>query len=179
MPDNTFEQLLLPHLDQAYGVALKLSRQPAEAEALVQEAALRALRAFGSFRPGTNFKAWYLRILTNCFLEQCRRQKRAPVQSEPEENLELYLFTRTGPPEEFLSRFDLAQVQQAFDQLPEEYRVVAALFFQNDCAYVDIAEILELPLGTVRSRIHRARRLLQKSLWHVAQEHGLARGLPR
>jgi RNA polymerase sigma-70 factor, ECF subfamily len=173
LADAAFELLLLSHLDAAYGVALKLSRQPDEAEALVQEASLRALRAWATFVPGTNFKAWYLRVLTNCFFEQCRKNKRGPVQSWPEEDLELYLFTRTDAAEEFLSRFELGQVQEAFAQLPEEFRVVAALYFQRDLAYQEIAEILELPLGTVRSRIYRARRLLQKALWEVALEHGI------
>lgn len=175
MADATFERLLLPHLDQAYGVALKLTRRPGEAEALVQEAALRALRSFATFRRGSNFKAWFLRILTNCFFEECRKSKRAPALAASDEELELYLFTRTGPAEEFLSRFELEHVQQAFQQLPEEFRVVAALYFQRDCPYHEIAEVLELPLGTVRSRIFRARRLLQKALWEVALEHGIGK----
>src|SRR5687767_1090929 len=87
-----FETLLLPHLDLAYGVALKLTRKAPEAESLVQEAALRSLKAFPGFRPGTNFKAWFLRILTNCFFEDCRKSKRAGEQVDVAENLDLYLF---------------------------------------------------------------------------------------
>lgn len=168
-----FERLLLGCLDQAYGVALKLTRRPAEAEALVQESALRALRGFGGYRPGTNFRAWYLRILTNCFYEECRRQQRRPESLEADEDLELFLFRRSGggadPAEEFLHGLTLQQVQDAFARLPEEFRLVAALYFQQDLAYAEIAEVLELPLGTVRSRIFRARRLLQKALWEVGQ----------
>lgn len=180
MANGTFEELLLPCLDQAFGVALKLSGRPGEAEALVQEASLRALRAWASFRPGTNFRAWFLRILTNCFYEECRRQQRRPEPVQEEEDLELFLYRRTGsgedPAAHFLASLTLEQVQQAFARLPEEFRLAAALYFQQDLGYAEIADVLELPLGTVRSRLHRSRRLLQKALWEVAQEHGIGLG---
>jgi RNA polymerase sigma-70 factor (ECF subfamily) len=182
--EPTFEELVTPLLDRAYGVALNLCKKPGDAENLVQEASLRAFRAFKTFQQGTNFRAWFLRILTNCFYEECRRSKNRPEPVESDELLDHFLLNNsralkgTGdgdPVASFFSRFSLEQIHEAMDRLPQEFRVAAALYFQDDQSYLEIAEVLDSPLGTVRSRIHRARKLLQKALWDVAVEAGIVK----
>jgi len=177
------ESLLLPLLNSAYGTAMHLTRNRADAEDLVQEASLLACRGFGTFEQGTNFKAWYFRILTNCFYSKYRKRKREGTQLELEDSPELYLYCQTAaaglhartedPAAAVMARLDTEQVGAAIDALPEEYRVVATLYFLQDFSYQEIAEVLEVPVGTVRSRLHRGRRMLQKALWKIAQERGI------
>ncbi len=189
-----FESLLAPILDQAYGVALRLTRNRADAEDLVQEAALLAYRGFGTFVRGTNFRAWFLRVLTNAFLSARRRQRpldhavsldEPPPPSSPSAFLQRRAHeTVTGaPPEagfrgadvvrEVLGKLESEQVAAAVDALPDEFRAAAALYFLQDLSYQEIADVLEIPVGTVRSRLHRGRALLQKKLWDIAVDHGL------
>lgn len=178
-----FGALLEPVLPLAYGYALRLARQPDDAQDLVQEAALLAFRGFDGFTPGTNFKAWYLRILTNCFYAKYRKQRRAPMTVDLEDAPPLYLMTMSGeaglftryddPAEALVSRLGVEAVADAIAALPEEFRVVTTLFFLEDQSYQEIAAILDCPLGTVRSRLHRGRRMLQKVLWHLAAERGI------
>ena len=180
---ESFEALLEPILELAYGVAYRLTRSSADAEDLVQEAALRAFKAFDQYQQGTNFKAWYLRILTNCFFATYRKKRRAPQLVELDDAAPLYLNFQTagaglqGPPDDpaalVIGRMGEEQVTEAIAALPEEFRVVCTLYFVQDAPYQEIAEILECPVGTVRSRLHRGRRMLQKALWAVAQEHGI------
>jgi RNA polymerase sigma-70 factor (ECF subfamily) len=178
-----FEALLEPVLGRAYGTALHLTRNAADAEDLVQDAVLRALRGFASFRPGTNFRAWFFRILTNSFYTRYRKHRREDADVSLEEVPSVYVFRQSlafgadfggDPVAATLGRLDAAQVSAALDELPEEFRVVATLYFLDDLRYDEISEALEIPIGTVRSRLHRARRLLQKRLWQVALDHGLA-----
>lgn len=183
----TFEALLQPVLPVAYGVALRLARHSADAEDLVQEAALLAYRAFHTFELGTNFKAWYLRIVTNCYFAKYRQQKRAPEIIDLDDAPPLYLLSRTAglalpgeaedPSRRLLERLDSEQVGEGIAALPDEFRAVCALYFVDDLQYQEIAAILALPLGTVRSRLHRGRRMLQKALWHVAESHGIVSSL--
>jgi RNA polymerase sigma-70 factor (ECF subfamily) len=183
----SFEALLTPLLEAAYGTALRLTRNAADAEDLVQDAAYLACRGFKSFEAGTNFKAWFFRILTNAFYSKYRRQKRAGTQVELEDTPELYLFCQTAaaglhadtpdPAAVLMNRLDSEAVSRAVESLPDEYRVVATLYFMQDLQYQDIARILEVPVGTVRSRLHRGRRLLQKALWTIAEERGIVAGL--
>lgn len=180
---ESFETLLAPVLDRAYGVACHLARDPNVAEDLVQEAALRAFKAFHQYQPGTNFKAWFMRILTNCFYETCRRKKREPAMTTLEDAEPLFLNFRTAvmglqtapedPATAVISRMSEDQVGQAIVALPEEFRVVCMLYFIEQASYQEIAEMVGCPVGTVRSRLHRGRRMLQKALWNVAQEHGI------
>lgn len=177
-----FDELLTPLLDRLYGTALHLTRNRADAEDLVQDAVLLACRGFHTFRPGTNFKAWMFRILTNCFYSAHRR-RRAETIVELDDATEQYIRSRSveaglsvdgaDPGRAALARIETEQVAAALDTLPEEYRVVATMYFMEDFRYQDIAEILAIPLGTVRSRLHRARRMLQKRLWRTALDHGL------
>lgn len=186
---SQFEALLLPLLDRAYATALRLTRESADAEDLVQEAVLLAWRGYSSFEPGSNFKAWFLRILTNCFYSRYRKRKREGTQLELEDTQELYLYCQTAaaaghsqvedPATAFMDRLDAELVAQALDALPDEYRVVATLYFLQDLAYQEIATILGVPVGTVRSRLHRGRRLLQRALWTIADDRGITASLLR
>ena len=178
-----FESLLRPLLDRAYGAALHMTRNRADAEDLVQEASLLAFRAFRSFQPGTNFKAWFFRILTNCFYSRYRKTRHEADNCGLEDATELYVYLRSreagldvgvaDPAAAALGRLESGQVAAALQALPEEFRVVATMYFIEDFRYQDIAQVLNVPIGTVRSRLHRARRMLQKRLWQVAQDHGL------
>jgi RNA polymerase sigma-70 factor (ECF subfamily) len=185
-----FESHLTPILTAAYGVALHMTRHGGDAEDLVQEAALHAFRAFDSFQEGTNFKAWFFRILTNLFINAYRRRQREPgidTLSDLEDAPALYLFKRTqemgmqtwtsDPAALVLEKFEAEQVCRAIAALPEDYRVVSALYFMEEFSYQEIAEMVGCPVGTVRSRLHRGRRMLQKALWHIAEQQGIVAGL--
>lgn len=181
-----FEALLAPILQMAYGTAVRLTRNRTEAEDLVQDAALLAYRAFGSFQRGTNFKAWFFRILTNAFYSRHRKEKHEKANLSTEDVPALYLYTKTAeaglqgresdPASAIMDKLDTEQVSEALEALPTEYRVVATLYFIEDFSYQQIAEVLECPVGTVRSRLHRGRRMLQKALWEVAVERGIVQG---
>jgi len=180
---ESFERLLAPLLKAAYGTALHLTRNAADAEDLVQEAALNAFRGFNSFEQGSSFKAWFFRILVNCVYSRHRKSKRQGTQVELEDTPELYLYCQTAatglhgqtedPASVLMNRMDQDAINAAIDALPDEFRVVATLYFMQDLAYQEIAEMIGCPVGTVRSRLHRARRLLQKQLWRIARERGI------
>lgn len=179
----SFERLLSEILPQAYGVAYNLTGDRADAEDLVQDAALLAFRAFGSFAAGTSFKAWFYKILTNRHFERHRRSTRRPATVGFEEAEDLFLFRRTAeaglhagcddPAALVMSKLTAEQVTAAIAALPEEYRAVATLHFVEDLSYPELAAALGCPAGTVRSRLHRARRLLQQALWTLAVESGI------
>jgi RNA polymerase sigma-70 factor (ECF subfamily) len=175
-----FEALFSPILQMAYGTAVRLTRNRTEAEDLVQDAALLAYRAFGTFQRGTNFKAWFFRILTNAFYSRHRKEKHEKANLSSDEVPALYLYQKTteaglwgsetDPAAAIMDRLDGDRVGEALDTLPEEYRTVATLYFIDDLSYQQIADVLQCPVGTVRSRLHRGRRMLQKALWDVAME---------
>ncbi|MBI4542526.1 MAG: sigma-70 family RNA polymerase sigma factor [Gemmatimonadetes bacterium] len=181
-----FEALLEPILAGAYGLALQLTRNRADAEDLVQEAALLAFRGFEGFERGTNFRAWFFRILTNTFLSG-RRKRRPEAEAVPFEDVPVAYMQRQAREiasaeqagdlvRAVLGKLETEEVTAAIEALPEEFRLVAALYFVRDSSYQEISEILGIPVGTVRSRLHRGRRLLQKRLWQIAQDHGLVAG---
>lgn len=179
---SEFERQLSGVLDQAYGTALRLTGSAADAEDLVQDAALLAHRGFPGFTAGSNFRAWFYRILVNRFYSNYRRQRRAGVRVDLDDTPELYLYQQAAasgitPDRDtataLVDRLDSELVTKALDALPEEFRTVATLYFMQDLRYQEIAEMLEVPIGTVRSRLHRARRMLQKALWEVAAERGI------
>lgn len=182
-----FSRQLETVLDAAYGLALHMARNRDDAEDIVQEAALLAYRAFHTFQEGTNFRAWFLRIVTNCFRQRYRKARRQPQTTELEDAPDLYLYCRTAeaglharsedPATLVLSRLDTEQVSAAIEGLPEDYRLVAALYFLEELSYEEIAGILECPIGTVRSRLHRGRKLLQKALWQIAEQQGIIAAL--
>lgn len=186
--NEQFEGLLRPVLSRAYGVALHLTRNPADAEDLVQEAALNAFRGFGTFQTGTNFVAWFFRVLTNTFLSGKRRRRpedgAEPLEDLPNAYLQRSAMETAGGEAAELARtvvgkLEREQVAAAIEALPEEYRTVSALYFLEDLAYQEIARILGIPVGTVRSRLHRGRRILQRRLWLLAQDHGLVPAVRR
>lgn len=182
-PPEDFESLLAPVVERAYGTALRLTGQAADAEDLVQEAALRAFQAFHQYRPGTSFRAWFFRILLNCFYASRRKKRPETSLDALEEAPPLYLYSRTAeaglhapgrdPAREVLDRIAGEDAPRAVAALPEEFRVVATLYFMDDFSYQEIANVLDVPVGTVRSRLHRGRKLLQKALWEVATDAGL------
>ena len=181
-----FESNLKPILGMAYGVALRLTRNPADAEDLVQEAAVKSFCGFHTFQAGTNFKAWFLRILTNTFFKKYKKKQGEPELIDLEDDSALYLYNKTceaglheandNPAAALLRKMDAEHIAAAMAELPVEYRVVAALYFMDEFSYQEIAEIIDCPVGTVRSRLHRGRRKLQKLLWRVAEEQGIVAG---
>lgn len=182
-----FEAYLTPLLGAAYRTALHMTRGRDDAEDLVQEAALQAFRAFHTFEAGTNFKAWFFRILTNLFINKYRKQQREPAidQMPPlDEAPALYLYKRTrelglhggwnsDPAALVIDKLGADSVARAIEALPEEYRIVCALYFMEEFSYQEIAAIVNCPVGTVRSRLHRGRRMLQQALWQVAEDQGI------
>ena len=178
---------LAPHVSAAFGAALQMTRHRDDAEDLVQEAAVRAYRAFDTFTRGTNFRAWFFKILTNLFFQRYRKAQREPERADLEDVEDLYLYAQTAnaglharssdPAELVLGQMDEETVTQAVSALPEEFRVVSALYFMEQFSYQEIADIIACPVGTVRSRIHRGRKMLQKALWQLAQEQGIVAGL--
>lgn len=180
--DGAFESLLAPVLSMAFRVALSLTRNAADAEDLVQEASLLAFKGFGQFQPGTNFKAWFLRILTNAFFGRCRKSRRSP-QTVPLVDAAGVEFAPVGPalhagPEQdpaaiVSSRVTTDRVLKSIRALPPEFRSVATLYFVDELSYQEMAEILDCPAGTVRSRLHRARRMLRSALLQTAWDHGV------
>lgn len=178
-----FEALLEPLLPRAYAAARYMTGDETEAEDLVQDAALLAWRGFDGFELGTNFRAWFLRILTNHNYTRVRRAGRRPQPVPLDELPDLYLYRRTGadapdgggedPAGALVERLDVEEVHRAIEELPDEFRTVAALYFAEDLSYREIADAVGCPVGTVRSRLHRGRKLLQVALWRLAREHGL------
>ena len=146
-------------------------------------------RGFGTFRPGSEFKPWFFTILTHCHYAKHRRTRREGDPVDLEEVSDLYLFDRTrqhgmhevsaDPAALLLSRLTRAEVEAALHSLPEEFRVVATLYFMEDFSYQEIAEIVDVPVGTVRSRLHRGRKLLQRRLWQAALDNGIVAELDR
>jgi RNA polymerase sigma-70 factor (ECF subfamily) len=179
---DDFEASLLPILGQAYGYALRLTRNQADAEDLVQEATLHALRGWHTFQRGSLFKPWFFRILTNCHRMRWRTRARRLFTVSLDETPELFLYNATGaagvpvesdPATELIGRMSRDSIQGAIRQLPVDYQEAAALYFSDELSYQEIAEVLNVPIGTVRSRLHRARKLLQRLLWGVAVDEGI------
>jgi RNA polymerase sigma-70 factor, ECF subfamily len=179
-----FERDVLPLLPSLYGAALRMTRNPADAEDLVQETYLRAFRGFAGFQEGTNLKAWLYRILTNSFINTYRKKQREPQTVEgPDDVDEWYLFDRLGArnvetsaEDEVLDRLPDDDVKQALESLQENFRLPVLLADVEGFSYKEIAEIMDTPIGTVMSRLHRGRKALEKALWETARERGLVEG---
>jgi len=183
-PARDFGVQIEPLLPLAYRVARRRSGDHDLAEDLVQEAALKAFVHYDQFKPGTNFRGWFIRILLNGLRSYHRRawgRRRALAMHPPERrhssaaSAECNLWSQTPDlAEGVLSRLNAEQVANAIGQLPEVYRTVCALYVVDDLSYVEIARILRCPLGTVRSRLHRGRRLLRDRLCCIGQERSMA-----
>jgi RNA polymerase sigma-70 factor (ECF subfamily) len=171
-------------MDALYGAALRMTRNPADAEDLLQETFLRAYRGFPNFNQGTNLRAWLYRILTNTYINSYRARQRRPEQTELDEVEDLFLYRRLGGLEaatlgrsaedELMDLFSEAEVKAAIEALPDNFRMVVLLADVEGFAYKEIAEVLDIPIGTVMSRLHRGRKALQKSLHEFALARGLA-----
>ena len=178
-----FAEQAMEYMGSLYSAALRMTRNASDAEDLVQETYLKAYRAFGSFQEGTNLKAWLYRILTNTFINSYRARRRRPEQAELDDVEDLYLYRRLGgleavsagrsAEEEVLEHFTEGEVKAAVESLPEQFRMAVLLADVEGFSYKEIAEILDVPIGTVMSRLHRGRRALQKAL----HDFGTARGL--
>jgi RNA polymerase sigma-70 factor (ECF subfamily) len=162
LPSATFEQLAMPHFDRLYNFACWLTHDRHEAEDLVQETYAKALKGFPSFQPGTNFRAWIYRILRNAFLTSRTGLKAAQTVPLDFENEEEVLPAVTETPESILlQRSDSQLVQQALEQLPVIYREIVLLCEVEEMSYQEISATLSIPMGTVMSRLSRARRALR------------------
>jgi len=181
----SFESLFAGCVSAAFGIAMRLTRNQADAEDLIQDAAFLAHRGFASFEPGTNFRAWFFKILINAYYSRRRREKSRPVTSDLDDTPDLYIYARSGqagfptqgpdPAAELLDKLGTERIAEAINRLPDEYRTVSTLYFMDDLSYEEIARVLDVPVGTVRSRLHRGRKMLQKALWQVAEEDGIVK----
>lgn len=180
---SQFTEQAMEFMPALYTAALRMTRNPADAEDLVQETYLKAYRAFGSFEEGTNLKAWLYRILTNTFINSYRASKRRPEKADVEDIEDLYLYKRLGElssagtgrsaEDELLDRLTDDEVKRAIESLPEAFRMAVLLADVEGFSYKEIADITDVPIGTVMSRIHRGRRALQKALLDYAEARGL------
>lgn len=169
----------LSHLDALYSTALRLTRNQHAAEDLVQDAYLKAHRFFDGFQPGTNLKAWLYTILMNTFRNQLRKDRRIPQQLDVEE-LDPFLALQSAggaastpnPEQAFLEFASVERIVKAIDALPDPFREVIELACVQQFSYKEVCEMLEVPIGTVMSRIHRGRKLLQSALMLEAREAG-------
>ena len=179
----TFAEDAMPLMDGLYSAAMRMTRNTADAEDLVQETYLKAFNAYERFEAGTNLKAWMYRILTNSYINAYRKKQRRPDESDIDDIEDLYLYRRLGGAEsavlsrsaedELLEMFGEDEVKLALEDLPEHYRIPILLADVEGFAYKEIAEILDVPIGTVMSRLHRGRKQLQKRLYSFAEEHRL------
>jgi len=175
---QTFAEDAMPLMTSLYSGALRMTRNPADAEDLVQETYLKAYRAYDRFEAGTNLKAWMYHILTNTFINTYRKKQRRPVESEFDAD-DIYLYHRLGgsqgvalnrsAEDELLDLLGESEVKEAVEGLAEHYRLPVLLADVEGFSYKEIAEILDVPIGTVMSRLHRGRKQLQKRLYDFAR----------
>jgi len=183
---DTFEVELLGHLDTLYGVSCRMTKSTTEAEDLVQDTVVKAMRARDQFQPGTNLKAWLLRILTNTFINRYRRGglERNVLDGPDVDSLTdgwigaTTMRAMRDPETQALTPLIEAEVQRALDELPEEFRLAVVLSDIEELSYKEIAEAMGCPIGTVMSRLHRGRKLLQKSLKEHAEALGILQEEP-
>lgn len=183
--DEDFEAGVLTHLDSLYRTALRMTNNQQEAEDLVQETMLKAFRFAHTYQPGTNLRAWLFRILNTSAINRYRKQATHPTPTSLPEGEDFFLYNRIrdlsgqeltrAAEEEVLEQYLDEDVYHALNDLPPNFRMAVILADIEGLSYKEIAEALQIPIGTVMSRISRARRQLQKSLWQYASEHGYVR----
>ena len=182
---NRFTEEAMPLLDQLYGGALRMTRNPQDAEDLVQETYLKAYKAFDRFTPGTNLKAWLYRIMTNTYINTYRKKQRRPLVTSADEVTDNQLYTSSSHDStglesaevEALKQMPNSRISEALNSLNEDYRMVVYYADVEGLAYKEIAEVMNIPLGTVMSRLHRGRKQLREMLKDVAHDQGI--GLER
>lgn len=180
---KTFEDDAMQFAPQLYSAALRMARNPADAEDLVQETFLKAYRAYHTFEAGTNLKAWLYRILTNTYINRYRKKQRRPDEVDLGDVQDLYLYRKIGSADSadlstsaedaVLEGLVESDIKAAVESLPENFRVPVLLADLEGFAYKEIAEILDIPIGTVMSRLHRGRKALQRELYEYARTRGL------
>ena len=192
LPDNEvkqkeieFQQEALQHSDAVYRMALRMTKNKSDAEDLVQETFLKAYRFWNSFEKGSNCRAWLFKILTNLFITSYHRKTKEKQQFTYDDVESHYLYNQLedggnkqqlGDPEQLLFNQLLDDdVKKAIEELPEDFRIVVVLSFLEGFSYQEIADIVGIQLGTVKSRLHRGRKLLQKNLWQYAVKRGIVR----
>jgi len=179
---TTFAEQAMVYMDQLYSAARRMTRNAADAEDLVQETYLRAYRGFGNFQQGTNLRAWLFRILTNAFINSYRSKQRKPKSVDLDGIEDLYLHQRLGgdtkaalgasAEDVLMDSITESQIVDALESLPEKYRIAVLLADVEGFSYKEIAEILDVPVGTVMSRLHRGRKTLQKRLLELGINRG-------
>jgi RNA polymerase sigma-70 factor (ECF subfamily) len=179
-----FEEEALKHLDALYRTALRMTRNPSDAEDLVQDALVRAYRFYDRFEQGTNFRAWLFKILTNTYINTYRRKQGRPQESSLEDTEEFFLYNQlsndgervTDVEDTVLDRLGADAIQRAIDRLPPQFRTTVQLSDVEGLSYAEIAEATGVAKGTVMSRLFRGRRQLQRALWDQAQAAGFTSG---
>jgi RNA polymerase sigma-70 factor, ECF subfamily len=180
-----FQNDALPLLDSLYGGALRMTRNPADAEDLIQETMLRAYRSFDRFEAGTNLKAWLFRIMTNAYINTYRKKQREPqkISQDEVEDFDLYQELKDHDPQFSATPETIvldglvdSDITDAIDDLPEQFRLAVVLSDIEGFSYAEMAEIMDVPMGTVMSRLHRGRKALQKRLWDLARDRGIVKG---
>ena len=178
---NAFAQEAMQYAQSLYTTALRMTRNPADAQDLVQETYLKAYRSFATFDEGTNLRAWLFRILTNTFINNYRAKQRRPQESELKDVENLYLYHRlpelsqisSSAEDQLMDMFAGSEVREALESLPEAFLMPVLLSDVEQFSYKEIAEILEIPIGTVMSRLHRGRKALQQALYQYAMNRHL------
>jgi RNA polymerase sigma-70 factor (ECF subfamily) len=186
---SVFADQAMEFAPQLYSAALRMTRNQADAEDLVQETYLRGYRSFHTFQEGTNLRAWLFRILTNAYINRYRAAQRRPQETDLNDVEDLYLYRRLGSMEtaaasmsaedQFLDLFTDDEVKQALEDLPENFRLPVLLADVQGFAYKEIAEMLDIPIGTVMSRLHRGRKAMQRALYDYAEARGLTAATER
>ncbi|MEY3805585.1 MAG: polymerase subfamily sigma factor [Actinomycetota bacterium] len=180
---ETFSEDAMQYAPQLFSTALRMTRNRSDAEDLVQETFIKAWRAFDSYQQGTNLRAWLFRIMTNTYINKYNAQLRKPLETELDEVEELFLFKRLGAfdqskinqsaEDQMLELFTDEEVKNAIEELPDGFRIPLLMSDVEGFSYKEIAEILDVPIGTVMSRLHRGRKAMQKMLYDYAKDRGL------
>ena len=183
---NTKDQFTsdaMQYAPQLFSTALRMTRNRIDAEDLVQETYIKGWRSFHTFQEGTNLRAWLFRIMTNTYINKYNAQKRKGTEVELDDVEELFLYKRLGSidqsqlsssaEDQMLELFTDEEVKNALESLPEDFRIPVLLSDVDGFSYKEIAEMLEIPIGTVMSRLHRGRKAMQKMLYEYARDKGL------
>jgi len=172
-----FESLALPYMDSFFSAALRMTRNETEAEDLLQDAYLRAYRFFDKFEKGTNFRAWLFKIIRNVYINKYRKQSKAPQMMDVADAEAIGSLSETDTPErQIFDKLLDDDITKALDTLPDDFRITLVMSDLEGFSYKEIAEILDCPIGTVMSRLHRGRKLLRKNLTEYAKDRGYLKG---